>query len=87
MKQHFRAVNRCIAEYNATHDDYIPTIDMDCTYYSARHSRATQIYNSPNATLGMLTTLLGRSPSNISVYLKQLQSESDLASMGDAIDV
>lgn len=87
LKQHFRAVNRCIAEYNATHDDFIPVIDMDCTYYSARHSRATQIYNSPNATLGMLTTLLGRSPNNISVYLKQLQSESDLANMGDAIDV
>lgn len=87
LKEHFRAVNKCIAEYNAMHDDFIPVIDMDCTFYTARHSRATMIYNSPDATLGMLTTFLGRSVHGISVYLKQLQSESDLASMGNVIDV
>ena len=87
LKKLFDDINQDIIKHNFDEKDNVPIIDKECTYYSARHSRATQIYNSPDATLGMLTTMLGRSPSNISVYLKQLSSESDLKQMGDIIDV
>lgn len=48
------------------------------TFYSARHTFCTRLVNS-NIPLTDIATLLGRSIEGISVYIRQLQSESHLA--------
>ena len=87
LKEHFRAINEDIVRHNVEEKDNVPLIDMECTYYSARHSRATQIFNSPSATPAMLSQMMGRSANNIATYLHQLQSEQDLANMADITEI
>lgn len=87
LKEHFRAINEDIVRHNVEEKDNVPLIDMECTYYSARHSRATQIFNSPSATPAMLSQMMGRSANNIATYLHQLQNEQDLAQMADITEI
>ena len=87
LKEHFRAINEDIVRHNVEEKDNVPLINMDCTFYSARHSRATQIFNSPLATPAMLSQIMGRSVNNIGTYIHQLSSEQDLARMADATEV
>ena len=87
LKEHFKAINEDIVKHNVEEKDNVPLIDMECTYYSARHSRATQIFNSPSATPAMLSQMMGRSANNIATYLHQLQNEQDLAQMADITEI
>lgn len=87
LKEHFKELNIEIARHNVEENDNVPLIDMECTFYSARHSRATQIFNSPNATPAILSNFMGRSPNTLATYIKQLQTNSDLAEMANIIDV
>lgn len=87
LKEHFRRINEDIVQHNVDNKDNVPLIDMACTYYSARHSRATQIFNSPNGTPAILSNFMGRSPSGIQVYIKQLSSDTDLAEMANIVDI
>lgn len=76
-------VNRLITKKNYECGLNIPLIDVNCTYYSYRHSFA-QMYLQKGGNVLALATLLGRSINSISVYVKQLNEEKDLA---DAISI
>jgi len=52
------------------------------TFYSARHTYCTNLVNS-NIPLTDIATLLGRNVEGLSVYIRQLQTESHLAKILD----
>ena len=83
LKKHFEAINNIIIQRNVDNGTSIPLIDMDCNYYSCRHSFAMN-YMLKGGTPMALATLLGRSPNTLAQYISELTEESDLV---DAVDV
>lgn len=55
-------------------------IKEDTTFYSARHTFASNFINSEGATAGELATLLGRNVSGIDRYIKELKTVQDIIS-------
>ena len=53
-------------------------IDEKTTFYSARHTFASNFINSEGATAGELATLLGRNVSGIDRYIKELTTIQDI---------
>jgi len=78
LKEWFQKVNEEVVKRNVDNDSNMPLIDMECTYYSARHSFA-MMYMLKGGSPMNLATLLGRSPNTLSQYIKELTEEGDLA--------
>lgn len=83
LKVHFQCVNEIIVAHNIDYNDDVPLIDMECNYYSARHSYAMSYMLMGGSPIA-LATLLGRSPNTLGQYIKMLEEEGDLA---DAVSV
>ena len=57
-----------------------PIVEVDkVVMYSARHSRASNYFNTPGSTIGGLASMLGRSASTISVYAHLIKKHEELA--------
>lgn len=78
-----KVVNEEIIRRNVENNDNIPLAPVDASFYSYRHSFA-QLYLAKGGNILNLATLLGRSMDTISVYVKQLSADNDLA---DAVDI
>lgn len=77
LRELWKRINSDIIRHNVESNDNIPQIDLECTYYSARHSYA-QNYMEAGGNALALATLLGRSVETIGVYVKNLTHDEDL---------
>lgn len=84
VREAFLRINEDIARDNATGHKNEPLVDVTrLVMYTARHSRASNYFNSPGATIGSLASMLGRSANTIAVYAHFLQSNKDVAKLDD----
>lgn len=84
IREAFLAINSDIARDNATEHKNEPLVDVTrVVMYSARHSRASNYFNSPGATIGKLATMLGRSANTIGVYAHMIKKKDELAELDD----
>ena len=83
LREWLKEVNEEIIKRNVENNDNIPLAPLEATYYTYRHSFA-QMYLAKGGNILNLATLLGRSMDTISVYVKSLNMDDDLA---DAIDI
>lgn len=73
----FQKCNEEIARRNVVNNDNIELIDLECRYYSARHSRIMAEIQKPNVNLLKIATITGKSIKTIHQYLTLL-GENDL---------
>lgn len=73
----FRRINEEIVKRNVENNDNIPLIDLDCRYYSARHSYIMGEIQKPNVNLLRLATVTGKSVVTLHQYISLL-GELDL---------
>lgn len=84
VREAFLRINEDIARDNATKHKNEPLVNVTrLVMYTARHSRASNYFNSPGATIGSLASMLGRSANTIAVYAHFLQSNKDVAKLDD----
>ena len=68
----FRCINEEIVRRNIEGGDSIPLIDLDCRYYSARHSFIMKEIQKPNVNLIRLATVTGKSVQTLHQYISLL---------------
>ena len=73
----FKEVNAEIVRRNYVNGDTIELIDLECRYYSSRHSYIMKEVQKPNVNLLKLATVTGKSVTTIHQYVTLL-NESDL---------
>lgn len=84
VRDAFREINEEIVLNNVKTNSNEPTVDIDrVVLYSARHSRASNYFNTPGATIGKLATMLGRSASTISTYAHMIKKKEELAEIDE----
>lgn len=84
VREAFQRINEDIARDNATNHLNEPLVDVTrLVMYSARHSRASNYFNTPGATIGGLATMLARSSNTIATYAHHLKKDEDLAEIDE----
>ena len=84
VREAFLAINSDIARDNATEHKNEPLVDVTrLVMYTARHSRASNYFNQPGATIGKLATMLGRSSNTIATYAHMIKRNEELAGIDD----
>lgn len=84
VREAFTVINGDIARERVESHSEEPTVDVGrVVMYTARHSRASNYYNSPGASVGSLASMLGRSANTIAVYAHQLRSLGEIAEIDD----
>ena len=68
----FKMVNSEIVRRNVENGDNIPTVDLECRYYSYRHSYIVKEIQKPNVNLLRIATETGKSVKTIHQYLTYL---------------
>ena len=68
----FQRINEEIARRNVMDNDNIDLIDLECRYYSARHSYIMAQIQKPNVNLLKIATATGKSVSTIHQYISLL---------------
>ena len=69
LREWFQRINEEIARRNVMNDDNIPLIDLDCTYYSYRHSYIMKEIQKPTINLLALAQTVGKSPTTLHQYI------------------
>lgn len=73
----FQRINEEIARRNVENDDDIPLIDLECRYYSYRHSYIMREIQKPTVNLLALAQTVGKSATTLHQYISLL-GEVDL---------
>jgi hypothetical protein len=73
----FQRINEEIARRNVVNGDGIPLIDLDCRYYSYRHSYIMREIQKPTVNLLALAQTVGKSATTLHQYISLL-GEVDL---------
>lgn len=68
----FRKVNEEVAKRNVANGDNIPLIDLECRYYSYRHSYIMKEIQKPNVNLLALAQTVGKSSTTLHQYISLL---------------
>ena len=68
----FQRINEEIARRNVVNDDNIPLIDLDCRYYSYRHSFIMKELQKPTVNLLALAQTVGKSATTLHQYISLL---------------
>lgn len=71
----FRLVNAEIIRRNVESGDNIPLIDLDCRYYSYRHSYIMKEIQRPNVNLLKIATETGKAISSLHQYISYLNDD------------
>lgn len=71
----FKEVNGEIVKRNVENGCDIPLIDLDCRYYSYRHSRIMAEIQRPNVNLLRIATMTGKSIKTLHQYISLLGDE------------
>lgn len=72
LVQWFREVNQEIVKRNVESGDNIPLIDLECRYYSYRHSYIMKEIQKPNVNLLALAQRVGKSSHTLHQYISLL---------------
>lgn len=79
-----REINQKTIESNVKNDTKESLIDVDkVVLYTARHSRANEYLQQPNASVAGLCTMLSRSANTIATYIHQLQGNKEVAAINE----
>lgn len=73
----FKLINEKIVSWNVENSDTIPLIDLDCRYYSYRHSFIMKEIQKPTVNLLALAQTVGKSATTLHQYISLL-GEIDL---------
>ena len=85
VREAFLRINEDIAKNNATNGYTEPTVDVGrLVMYSARHSRASNYFNTEGATIAGLASMLARSANTIATYAHHLKKDEDLAEIDES---
>ena len=68
----FQRINEEIARRNVMNEDNIPLIDLDCRYYSYRHSFIMKELQKPTVNLLALAQTVGKSATTLHQYISLL---------------
>lgn len=68
----FQKINEEIARRNVVNEDNIPLIDLDCRYYSYRHSFIMKELQKPTVNLLALAQTVGKSATTLHQYISLL---------------
>lgn len=68
----FQRINEEIVRRNVENDDNIPLIDLDCRYYSYRHSYIMKEIQKPTINLLALAQTVGKSATTLHQYISLL---------------
>lgn len=68
----FQKINEEIARRNVMNEDNIPLIDLDCRYYSYRHSFIMKELQKPTVNLLALAQTVGKSATTLHQYISLL---------------
>lgn len=71
----FQKCNERIVRWNVEHEDNVPLIDLECRYYSYRHSYIMSQIQSSNVNLLKLATETGKSVKTIHQYVSLLNDD------------
>ena len=71
----FRLCNQKIVEHNMTNGDNVQLIDLNCRYYSYRHSYLMSEIQKPNVNLLKIATECGKSVRTLHQYITLLNDE------------
>lgn len=88
VREAFMDINSDIARDNALNGSTEPTVDLtQLVMYSARHSRASNYFNTEGATIAGLASMLARSSNTIATYAHHLKKDEDLAEIDDVCPI
>lgn len=88
VREAFMDINSDIARDNASNGTTEPTVDLtQLVMYSARHSRASNYFNTEGATIAGLASMLARSSNTIATYAHHLKKDEDLAEIDDVCPI
>jgi hypothetical protein len=80
VRKAFEEINESIIKSNVDNDTHEPLIEVSrVDMYTARHSLANHLLNSPNVSVRELASIMSRSPNTISCYIHQLSQDSEIA--------
>lgn len=84
VRKAFQDINGDIIRENVEKGLEQPLIECDkVVMYTARHSLANHLLNSPNVSVRELASILSRSPNTISCYVHQLTNNDEIANVSD----
>lgn len=75
LRDWFRVINEEIVRRNVENGDNIPLIDLECKYYSYRHSYIMSQIQSSNVNLLKIATETGKSVKTLHQYVSLLNDE------------
>jgi len=79
VRKAFLDINEDIAKANALGGSVEPTIEVNkVVMYTARHSRASNYLDTPNATVSALASMMGRSSNCIATYIHRIQHNKEV---------
>lgn len=79
VRNAFLNINEDIARANALGESVEPTIEVNkVVMYTARHSRASNYLDTPNATVSALASMMGRSSNCIATYIHRIQHNKEV---------
>ena len=88
IRNAFKAINAATIQHNVDNHCNEPLVKYEkVVMYTARHSAANHLLNSPNVSVRELASILARSPSSISVYIHQLKRNEDIARVTDNLPI
>lgn len=79
VRKAFLEINEDIVKDRVNNGSTEPLVDVQrLVFYTARHSRASNYFNKPGATIGGLASMLSRSQNTIATYAHFLTKDEDL---------
>ena len=88
VRRAFREINEMIIADNVRNNSNEPIVEVDkVVMYSARHSRASNYFNTPGSTIGGLASMLGRSANTIATYAHYLTKNEELVEIDKACPI
>ena len=88
VREAFKQINQEIIRLKMENGLEFNLVEVDkVDMYTARHSAASHYFNSPNATIGGLSTMLGRSPNKIATYAHLLKRDDELADIASTLEI
>lgn len=79
VRNAFLDINEDIAKANALGESVESTIEVNkVVMYTARHSRASNYLDTPNATVSALASMMGRSSNCIATYIHRIQHNKEV---------
>lgn len=82
LRNAFEKINAETIKSNVENGVNEPLVDVaSVVLYTARHTAANHLLNTPNVTVSELATILARSPNTISTYIHELNNDEEIVNI------